>query len=269
MLSFYSFLPALLYRESKALVPFLQHIPSIYKHTPLTSPGAWISLLTRLNFLNLWTVFHCNVSWTATQTASTLRAVTRGHDPALIGHGSNPEARRPIKFRRCLGARVHAHALSLSCGYCAYPSDKLHQAECQLQSTGSLPGFWQQWSNAMPLPTISRLFRSALRTQLVSVANVTTKPAKHTVTAGVSSYSLCELYMPEAGVLSRLKSQRFLINSNRLNFIARSFALLNLNSSSSASHTHILTWYDGQPACLTNSLLQIRNFFCLYTEYCI
>lgn len=75
-------LPALLYRESKALVPFLLHIPSLYKHTPLTSPEAWISLLTRLNFLNLWTVLHCNVSWTATQTASTLRVVTRGHDRA-------------------------------------------------------------------------------------------------------------------------------------------------------------------------------------------
>lgn len=138
---------------------------------------------------------------------------------------------------------------------------------CRVQAL--FQAFWQQWSNAMPLPTVSRLFRSALRTQLVSVANVTTKPAKHTVTAGVSSYSFCELYMPEAGVLSRLKLQRFLINSNRLNFIARSFALLNLNNSSSASHTHILAWYDGQPACLTNSLLQIRNFFCLFTEYCI
>lgn len=131
--------------------------------------------------------------------------------------------------------------------------------------------FWQQWSNAMPLPTVSRLFRSALRTQLVSVANVTTKPAKHTVTAGVSSYSFCELYMPEAGVLSRLKLQRFLINSNRLNFIARSFALLNLNSSSSASHTHIsMIWWATclfDQLSLTNKKFLLLIYWILYIKY--
>lgn len=57
-----------------------------------------------------------------------------------------------------MGARVRAHALSLSYGYCAYLSDKLHQAECQVQSTGSLPGFLaavkQRYASAHRLPTV-------------------------------------------------------------------------------------------------------------------
>lgn len=48
----------------------------------------------------------------------------------------------------------------------------------------------QHWPVAMPLPTVSRLFRSALRTQLVPAANVASKPAKHNISAGVSSCSL-------------------------------------------------------------------------------
>lgn len=39
----------------------------------------------------------------------------------------------------------------------------------------------------MSLPAASRLFRRVLGTQLVPVANVVSKPAKHNVTAGVSS----------------------------------------------------------------------------------
>ncbi|KAG7231035.1 hypothetical protein INR49_025065 [Caranx melampygus] len=41
----------------------------------------------------------------------------------------------------------------------------------------------------MSLPTVSRLFRTALRTQLVSAANLTSKPAKHNITAGVARCS--------------------------------------------------------------------------------
>lgn len=41
----------------------------------------------------------------------------------------------------------------------------------------------------MSLPSVSRLLRSALRTHLVPAANVTSKPAKHNVTTGVSSSS--------------------------------------------------------------------------------
>lgn len=43
------------------------------------------------------------------------------------------------------------------------------------------------WTVAMSLPVVSRLFRRALKTQLVPAANVTSKPAKHNITAGVSS----------------------------------------------------------------------------------
>ncbi|XP_005747962.1 cytochrome c oxidase subunit 8B [Pundamilia nyererei] len=64
----------------------------------------------------------------------------------------------------------------------------------------------------MPLPTVSRLFRSALRTQLVSVANVTTKPAKHTVTAGEQVIAMTVLFVailgPSGWVLAHLEDYK-------------------------------------------------------------
>ncbi|XP_026220345.1 cytochrome c oxidase subunit 8B, mitochondrial [Anabas testudineus] len=64
----------------------------------------------------------------------------------------------------------------------------------------------------MSLPTVSRLFRSALRTQLVPVANVTSKPAKHTVTAGEQAIAMTALFMailaPSSWVLAHLEDYK-------------------------------------------------------------
>ncbi len=64
----------------------------------------------------------------------------------------------------------------------------------------------------MPLPTVSRLFRSALRTQLVSVANVSSKPAKHNVTAGEQAIAMRTLMVailgPSSWILAHLEDYK-------------------------------------------------------------
>ncbi|XP_071344957.1 cytochrome c oxidase subunit 8B [Trachinotus anak] len=64
----------------------------------------------------------------------------------------------------------------------------------------------------MPLPTVSRLFRSALRTQLVSVANVSSKPAKHNVTAGEQAIAMTTLMVailgPSSWILAHLEDYK-------------------------------------------------------------
>ncbi|XP_030587718.1 cytochrome c oxidase subunit 8B [Archocentrus centrarchus] len=64
----------------------------------------------------------------------------------------------------------------------------------------------------MPLPTVCRLFRSALRTQLVPVAHVTTKPAKHTITAGEQAIAMTTLFAtilgPSGWILAHLEDYK-------------------------------------------------------------
>nr|XP_046250748.1 cytochrome c oxidase subunit 8B, mitochondrial [Scatophagus argus] len=64
----------------------------------------------------------------------------------------------------------------------------------------------------MSLPTVSRLVRSALRTQMVPVANVTTKPAKHNVTAGEQAIALTVMFVtilgPSGWILAHLEDYK-------------------------------------------------------------
>ncbi|TXL71423.1 hypothetical protein D9O29_23520 [Pantoea vagans] len=64
----------------------------------------------------------------------------------------------------------------------------------------------------MSLPTVSRLFRSALRTQLVSVANVSSKPAKHNIPAGEQAIAMAVLFVtilgPSGWVLAHLEDYK-------------------------------------------------------------
>ncbi|XP_034443247.1 cytochrome c oxidase subunit 8B, mitochondrial [Hippoglossus hippoglossus] len=64
----------------------------------------------------------------------------------------------------------------------------------------------------MSLPAVSRLFRSALRTQLVPVANLTSKPAKHTVTAGEQVIALTAMFVailgPSGWILAHLEDYK-------------------------------------------------------------
>ncbi|XP_040894361.1 cytochrome c oxidase subunit 8B, mitochondrial [Toxotes jaculatrix] len=64
----------------------------------------------------------------------------------------------------------------------------------------------------MSLPAVSRLFRSALRTQLVPVANVSSKPAKHNVTAGEQVIGMTVLFVtilgPSGWILAHLEDYK-------------------------------------------------------------
>ncbi|XP_020514538.1 cytochrome c oxidase subunit 8B [Labrus bergylta] len=64
----------------------------------------------------------------------------------------------------------------------------------------------------MSLPAASRLLRSALRTQLVPVANVASKPAKHNITAGEQAIALTVMFVtilgPSGWILSHLEDYK-------------------------------------------------------------
>ncbi|XP_023253210.1 cytochrome c oxidase subunit 8B, mitochondrial-like [Seriola lalandi dorsalis] len=64
----------------------------------------------------------------------------------------------------------------------------------------------------MSLLTVSRLFRSALRTQLVSAAHLSSKPAKHNVTAGEQAIAMTVLMMtilgPSGWILAHLEDYK-------------------------------------------------------------
>ncbi|KAM7002251.1 cytochrome c oxidase subunit 8B, mitochondrial-like [Tautogolabrus adspersus] len=64
----------------------------------------------------------------------------------------------------------------------------------------------------MSLPAASRLLRSALRTQLVPVANLTSKPAKHNITAGEQAIALTVMFVtilgPSGWILSHLEDYK-------------------------------------------------------------
>ncbi|KAF3689309.1 Cytochrome c oxidase subunit 8B [Channa argus] len=64
----------------------------------------------------------------------------------------------------------------------------------------------------MPLPTVYRLFRSTLRTQLVPVANLTSKPAKHNITLGEHAIAMTALFVaimgPSGWILSHLEDYK-------------------------------------------------------------
>ncbi|XP_069019442.1 cytochrome c oxidase subunit 8B [Embiotoca jacksoni] len=64
----------------------------------------------------------------------------------------------------------------------------------------------------MSLPAASRLLRSALRTQLLSAANLTSKPAKHNVSAGEQAIAMTALFAailgPSGWVLVHLEDYK-------------------------------------------------------------
>ncbi|TDH09107.1 hypothetical protein EPR50_G00083090 [Perca flavescens] len=64
----------------------------------------------------------------------------------------------------------------------------------------------------MSLPTVSRLFRSALRTQLVPVANVSAKPAKHHISTGEQAIAMTALFVailgPSGWILAHLEDYK-------------------------------------------------------------
>ncbi|XP_070828428.1 cytochrome c oxidase subunit 8B [Chaetodon trifascialis] len=64
----------------------------------------------------------------------------------------------------------------------------------------------------MSLPAVSRMFRSALRTQLVPVANLSSKPAKHTVSAGEQAVAMTSMFVvilgPSGWILAHLEDYK-------------------------------------------------------------
>uniref|UniRef100_A0A8C6WEI9 Uncharacterized protein n=1 Tax=Neogobius melanostomus TaxID=47308 RepID=A0A8C6WEI9_9GOBI len=64
----------------------------------------------------------------------------------------------------------------------------------------------------MPLPTMSRLFRHALRTQVVPVARVSAKPAKNTISAGEQAFALTSIFVailgPSSWILAHLEDYK-------------------------------------------------------------
>ncbi|XP_076588997.1 cytochrome c oxidase subunit 8B [Chaetodon auriga] len=64
----------------------------------------------------------------------------------------------------------------------------------------------------MSLPAVSRLFRSALRTHLVPVANLTSKPAKHNITVGEQAVALTSIFVvilgPSGWILAHLEDYK-------------------------------------------------------------
>ncbi|XP_071771187.1 cytochrome c oxidase subunit 8B [Centroberyx gerrardi] len=59
---------------------------------------------------------------------------------------------------------------------------------------------------------VSRLLRSTVRTQLVPVANLTSKPAKHNITAGEQAIALTVMFVtilgPSGWVLAHLENYK-------------------------------------------------------------
>uniref|UniRef100_A0A3Q3A8C0 Uncharacterized protein n=1 Tax=Kryptolebias marmoratus TaxID=37003 RepID=A0A3Q3A8C0_KRYMA len=65
----------------------------------------------------------------------------------------------------------------------------------------------------MPLlPTVSRLFRSAVRVRTAPVANVTTKPPKENITAGEQAIAMTVLFItilgPSGWILAHLEDYK-------------------------------------------------------------
>ncbi|CAG06209.1 unnamed protein product [Tetraodon nigroviridis] len=64
----------------------------------------------------------------------------------------------------------------------------------------------------MSLPAASRLLRSALRTRLLPAANVTSKPARHKVTAGEQAIAMTVLFVtilaPSGWILAHLEDYK-------------------------------------------------------------
>uniref|UniRef100_UPI0037E86D05 cytochrome c oxidase subunit 8B n=1 Tax=Semicossyphus pulcher TaxID=241346 RepID=UPI0037E86D05 len=64
----------------------------------------------------------------------------------------------------------------------------------------------------MSLPVASRLLRSALRTQLLPTAQLSNKPAKHTVSAGEQVIAMTTLFVailaPSGWILSHLEDYK-------------------------------------------------------------
>uniref|UniRef100_A0A3Q3XLY6 Cytochrome c oxidase subunit 8B n=1 Tax=Mola mola TaxID=94237 RepID=A0A3Q3XLY6_MOLML len=64
----------------------------------------------------------------------------------------------------------------------------------------------------MSLPAASRLLRSALRTHLVPVARVTSKPAKHTINAWEQAVALTVMFVtilgPSGWILAHLEDYK-------------------------------------------------------------
>ncbi|KAM7413830.1 hypothetical protein PAMA_018898 [Pampus argenteus] len=64
----------------------------------------------------------------------------------------------------------------------------------------------------MSLPAVSRLFRSALRTQLIPVTNWSSKPAKHNITVMEKAVALTALFAailgPSSWVLAHLEDYK-------------------------------------------------------------
>ncbi|KAM6926048.1 cytochrome c oxidase subunit 8B [Lycodopsis pacificus] len=64
----------------------------------------------------------------------------------------------------------------------------------------------------MSLPAVSRLLRSALRTQLVPAANLSSKPAKHNITAAEQAVAMTVLFVailgPSGWILSHLEDYK-------------------------------------------------------------
>ncbi|XP_008292677.1 cytochrome c oxidase subunit 8B [Stegastes partitus] len=64
----------------------------------------------------------------------------------------------------------------------------------------------------MTLPTVSRLLRGALRTQVLPVANLTSKPAKHSISAGEQAIAMTVLFVtilgPSGWVLAHLEDYK-------------------------------------------------------------
>ncbi|XP_033824380.1 cytochrome c oxidase subunit 8B, mitochondrial [Periophthalmus magnuspinnatus] len=64
----------------------------------------------------------------------------------------------------------------------------------------------------MPLPTVSGLFRHALRTQVVPVARVSAKPAQHNISAGEQAFALTVMFTtilgPSGWILAHLEDYK-------------------------------------------------------------
>ncbi|XP_074533944.1 cytochrome c oxidase subunit 8B [Halichoeres trimaculatus] len=64
----------------------------------------------------------------------------------------------------------------------------------------------------MSLPAASRLLRSALRTQMLPVANLSSKPAKHNVSAGEQVIAMTVMFAtilgPSGWILAHLEDYK-------------------------------------------------------------
>ncbi|KAK7892069.1 hypothetical protein WMY93_024032 [Mugilogobius chulae] len=64
----------------------------------------------------------------------------------------------------------------------------------------------------MPLPAVSRLFRHALRTQVVPFARVSAKPAQNNISAGEQAIALTVMFVtilgPSGWILAHLEDYK-------------------------------------------------------------